>query len=137
MPAHKRFRILEKASQLLAKHQEEIATVICREAGKAWKYVITSYSIHYTKLYEIEEGVLTSIIGPNGAGKSTLINLFTGFLPVQTGRIFFREREITRLPVHERVRRGICRSSMTSLGIIGSVVGGCLFPASGHRNNFV
>lgn len=58
----------------------------------------------------IEEGVLTSIIGPNGAGKSTLINLFTGFLPVQTGRIFFREREITRLPVHERVRRGICRS---------------------------
>jgi len=37
-PAHKRFRILEKASNLLAKHQEEIAAVICREAGKAWKY---------------------------------------------------------------------------------------------------
>jgi len=58
----------------------------------------------------IEEGVLTSIIGPNGAGKSTLINLLTGYLPVQTGRIFFQEREITRLPVHTRVRRGICRS---------------------------
>ena len=40
MPAHKRFRILEKASQLLAKHQEEIAATICREAGKAWKYSI-------------------------------------------------------------------------------------------------
>src|SRR3989304_920011 len=38
LPAHKRFRILEKTSQLLAKHQEEIATIICREAGKAWKY---------------------------------------------------------------------------------------------------
>jgi acyl-CoA reductase-like NAD-dependent aldehyde dehydrogenase len=37
-PAHRRFRILEKASNLLAKHQEEIATTICREAGKAWKY---------------------------------------------------------------------------------------------------
>jgi len=37
-PAHKRFRILEKASHLLAKHQDEIAAVICREAGKAWKY---------------------------------------------------------------------------------------------------
>ncbi len=40
MPAHRRFRILEKASQLLAKNQEEIAATICREAGKAWKYSV-------------------------------------------------------------------------------------------------
>ncbi|HEU5360650.1 MAG TPA: aldehyde dehydrogenase family protein, partial [Candidatus Deferrimicrobiaceae bacterium] len=40
MPAHKRFRILEKTSQLLAKHQDEIAAIICREAGKAWKYSV-------------------------------------------------------------------------------------------------
>lgn len=58
----------------------------------------------------IEEGVLTSIIGPNGAGKSTLINLLTGYLPVQSGTVFFQGREITRLPVYKRVRRGICRS---------------------------
>jgi branched-chain amino acid transport system ATP-binding protein len=58
----------------------------------------------------IEEGVLTSIIGPNGAGKSTLINLLTGYLPVQSGTIAFRGREITRLPIHRRVRQGICRS---------------------------
>ena len=38
IPAHRRFRMLEKASQLLAKHQDEIAATICREAGKAWKY---------------------------------------------------------------------------------------------------
>src|SRR4030065_841546 len=38
LPAHKRFRILEKASRLLAAHQDEIAAIICREAGKAWKY---------------------------------------------------------------------------------------------------
>src|SRR5512139_1358451 len=38
LPAHKRFRILEKAAQLLDRHKEEIATIICREAGKAWKY---------------------------------------------------------------------------------------------------
>jgi len=37
-PAHRRFRILEKASNLLAKHQDEIAATICSEAGKAWKY---------------------------------------------------------------------------------------------------
>ena len=57
-----------------------------------------------------EPGVLTSIIGPNGAGKSTLINLLTGHLPVQAGRIRFRGRDITRLPIHKRVRMGICRS---------------------------
>jgi len=57
-----------------------------------------------------EQGVLTSIIGPNGAGKSTLINLLTGHLPVQAGTIRFRGRDITRLPIHERVRLGVCRS---------------------------
>ena len=57
-----------------------------------------------------EQGVLTSIIGPNGAGKSTLINLLTGSLPVQAGRIRFQGRDITRLPIHERVRLGVCRS---------------------------
>ena len=38
LPAHKRFRILEKTANLLDEHKEEIATIICREAGKAWKY---------------------------------------------------------------------------------------------------
>lgn len=37
-PAHKRYQILSKACQLLEKQQEEIAAIICREAGKAWKY---------------------------------------------------------------------------------------------------
>ena len=58
----------------------------------------------------LRPGELTSIIGPNGAGKSTLINLLTGHLPVQAGRILFRGVEVTRLPVHARVRLGICRS---------------------------
>jgi len=57
-----------------------------------------------------DPGVLTSIIGPNGAGKSTLINLLTGHLPVQAGKVIFQGRDITRLPIHQRVRMGICRS---------------------------
>jgi branched-chain amino acid transport system ATP-binding protein len=59
---------------------------------------------------DVEAGVLTSIIGPNGAGKSTLINLITGNLPVQSGAILFKGRDISRLPIHQRVRLGICRS---------------------------
>jgi branched-chain amino acid transport system ATP-binding protein len=55
-------------------------------------------------------GEITSIIGPNGAGKSTLINLLTGHLPVQSGRVTFRGQDVTHLPVHRRVRIGIGRS---------------------------
>lgn len=44
MPAHRRFRILEKVSRLLEQHQEEIAAIICREAGKAWKYSVGEVS---------------------------------------------------------------------------------------------
>src|SRR5271169_6657076 len=40
-PAHKRAKILGKAAELLASRQEEIATIICREAGKAWKYSVS------------------------------------------------------------------------------------------------
>jgi branched-chain amino acid transport system ATP-binding protein len=59
---------------------------------------------------QIEEGVLTSIIGPNGAGKTTLINLFTGNILPDSGKVFFCDEEITHLPIHKRVKRGICRS---------------------------
>ncbi len=39
LPAHRRFRILEKASRLLAANQEEIAATICREAGREWTHL--------------------------------------------------------------------------------------------------
>jgi branched-chain amino acid transport system ATP-binding protein len=59
---------------------------------------------------QIEEGVLTSIIGPNGAGKTTLINLLTGNILPDSGKVFFCNEEVTRLPIHKRVRKGMCRS---------------------------
>ncbi len=59
---------------------------------------------------QIEEGMLTAIIGPNGAGKTTLINLLTGNIPVDSGKVFFRDEEITHLSIHKRVKKGICRS---------------------------
>jgi branched-chain amino acid transport system ATP-binding protein len=57
-----------------------------------------------------EPGIITSIIGPNGAGKSTLINMLSGSLPPDSGRIFFRGKNITSIPTHRRVRMGLCRS---------------------------
>lgn len=58
----------------------------------------------------LEKGVLTSIIGPNGAGKTTLINLFTGKLPCDSGRLVFDGTDITGLTPHKRVHLGISRS---------------------------
>jgi branched-chain amino acid transport system ATP-binding protein len=58
----------------------------------------------------LEAGVLTSIIGPNGAGKTTLINLLTGSISPDSGKVFFRGVDITKMPTDKRVRRGICRS---------------------------
>jgi len=58
----------------------------------------------------IHEGTLTSIIGPNGAGKTTLINVLTGNIPPDSGKVFFKGKDITYLPTHKRVKQGICRS---------------------------
>jgi branched-chain amino acid transport system ATP-binding protein len=60
--------------------------------------------------FGVDEGKLTSVIGPNGAGKTTLFNLLTGMIRPDAGRVVFRGEDITRLPVHQIVRRGISRS---------------------------
>jgi branched-chain amino acid transport system ATP-binding protein len=74
--------------------------------SKAFGKVVTARELDI----EIVAGELTSIIGPNGAGKSTLINVLTGALPADSGRVFFQGQDITDLPVHRRVRMGLCRS---------------------------
>ncbi len=74
--------------------------------NKAFGRVVTARDLNLV----FQPGVLTSIIGPNGAGKSTLINLLSGSLSPDSGSILFRGSDITRLPIHGRVRLGLCRS---------------------------
>jgi len=59
---------------------------------------------------ELHRGQVHALLGPNGAGKSTFINLLSGDLPVSSGQIFHRGRDITRLGPHQRSRIGIGRS---------------------------
>ena len=58
----------------------------------------------------VEEGTLHSIIGPNGAGKTTLFNLVSGTLKPSSGRVVFKGSDITDLPMHQTIHRGIGRS---------------------------
>jgi len=79
---------------------------------------------------DLRRGARHALIGPNGAGKTTLINLLTGVLQPTDGRIVLEGADISRLPPHERVRRGMVRTfqinqlfaSMTPLQSLALVV---------------
>src|ERR1700726_2328724 len=59
---------------------------------------------------DFAEGKLHAVIGPNGAGKTTLFNLITGLLGSDSGRVKFRDRDITGLKPHQISRLGIKRT---------------------------
>ncbi len=56
---------------------------------------------------DFEKGTLTAILGANGSGKTTLLKAIAGLVPVTSGRIVYLGEDITGLPPHERVRKGI------------------------------
>ena len=59
---------------------------------------------------QVATGARHALIGPNGAGKTTVINLLTGVLEPSGGRILLEGQDITDLPVHRRVLRGLSRT---------------------------
>jgi branched-chain amino acid transport system ATP-binding protein len=62
----------------------------------------------------LPQGERHALIGPNGAGKTTLVNLLTGVLKPTEGRIELLGQDISRLSVHQRVRRGLVRTFQIS-----------------------
>ncbi|EUB99243.1 Fe(3+)-transporting ATPase [Rhizobium sp. CF080] len=59
---------------------------------------------------EVQQGEVVAIVGGNGAGKSTLLKGIAGLMPVDSGQISFENNDITRMPPHVRVARGIALS---------------------------
>lgn len=56
----------------------------------------------------LEPGELVTVIGPNGAGKSTLLKTIFGLLVPTQGTVQLEEEDITGVPPHHIVRRGMC-----------------------------
>ncbi|HEX2619948.1 MAG TPA: ABC transporter ATP-binding protein [Phototrophicaceae bacterium] len=59
---------------------------------------------------QVNEGEIVTLIGGNGAGKSTTLNTICGLTPAASGQILFGGEDVTRLPAHQIVMRGIIQS---------------------------
>ena len=69
---------------------------------------------HYGKVvalkgisFEAHEGQIVTLLGSNGAGKSTTLRTISGLIKPSAGRVLFCGEDITNLPPHEIVRRGL------------------------------
>ena len=76
--------------------------------------VLSSVTREFGALRAVDEVSVTvaagqkyAILGSNGAGKTTLFNTITGDFPPTRGRIHFFGEDITELPPHERIRKGL------------------------------
>lgn len=60
--------------------------------------------------FDLAQGEILGIIGPNGSGKTTLINLITGFVKKDSGQVFFKDKNISKLPPHRIADLGVART---------------------------
>jgi len=60
--------------------------------------------------FELFPGDILGVIGPNGSGKTTLVNVITGFVRPDSGRIVFKGRDITGWPPHKIADAGLTRT---------------------------
>ena len=55
----------------------------------------------------VGDGEAVCLVGRNGAGKTTTLESAINLLPIRSGTVLFKDRDITRLPAHARARLGI------------------------------
>jgi branched-chain amino acid transport system ATP-binding protein len=60
--------------------------------------------------FQVQENEILGFIGPNGAGKSTTFNCVTGQYAPTSGAIYYKKEDITGIPAHEIVKKGLART---------------------------
>jgi branched-chain amino acid transport system ATP-binding protein len=63
--------------------------------------------------FSVKENDIAGLVGPNGSGKSTMLNLISGVYKPTSGRIFFDNREISKMPAYKINALGIAKTSQT------------------------
>ena len=56
---------------------------------------------------EISQSQIVGLLGPNGAGKTTCFYMIVGLIQADSGRIFLDQKDMTKLPIHDRARHGL------------------------------
>jgi len=59
--------------------------------------------------FDLREGEILGLIGPNGSGKTTVLNMLSGFLPPNAGKVAMRGEDITGMPPDRLAQRGVLR----------------------------
>jgi lipopolysaccharide export system ATP-binding protein len=55
----------------------------------------------------VKPGEIVGLLGPNGAGKTTTFYMIVGLIKPNAGKIFLGDKELTKLPMYKRARRGV------------------------------
>ncbi|GAB2642479.1 ABC transporter ATP-binding protein [Nocardioides ginkgobilobae] len=86
-------------------------------AGDTRDLRVEGVTIHFGGVYALKDvsvrfaaGEISALIGPNGAGKSTMLNAICGIYGVDSGRVFYGERELTGRSPFQIARSGIART---------------------------
>jgi len=67
----------------------------------------------------VDEWEIVGLMGPNGAGKTTAFNCITGFYKPSRGQVFYRDRDVTKLPPHRKAALGMGRT-FQNVGMVKS-----------------
>ena len=55
----------------------------------------------------VAESEIVGLLGPNGAGKTTSFRMVVGMISPDRGRVTFQQKDVTRMPMYRRARRGL------------------------------
>ena len=56
---------------------------------------------------EISQSQIVGLLGPNGAGKTTCFYMIVGLIQADSGRVLLDQKDMTKLPIHDRARHGL------------------------------